>query len=211
MKGEFVMKSEFVHHSRIAACVCFTGLLFVCFAADALAQDSQSEAQAQHFAPPPFRYVPENEQAQLTALTRDRRARTRLCLELAAARIERAEQSTAAGQHADAVAQLGIYQALIEDSIRFLNSEGQNDGRSRDIYRRFEQTLRGHSLRIEAVRRITPVEYAVNVQTIIDFAQQARTSALNAFFGGAFASDDLTSTPTNSSANGANERAPSVP
>ncbi len=183
------MKVNFAHSPHITVCVCVVGLFIVCFSAEARGQNSSSDGAVQYFAPPPLRYIPQDEQTQL-ATARDQRARTRLGLELAAARLVLAEQSTTVGRYSEAVAQLGIYQALIENTLGFLNQTGQSENRRRDLYRRVEQTLRVHSLRIEAVRRITPAAHALNVQTIIEFTQDARTGALNAFFGGAFVNNN---------------------
>ncbi len=204
------MKSEFSYPLQIAACACAVGLFLVCSSAEARGQNSPGDAAAQYFAPPPLIYVPENERARL-ATARDQRARTRLGLELAVARLEQAERSTSVGRHGEAVAQLGIYQALIEDTLRFLRDGGLPNSRARDLYRRFEQTLRGHSLRIEAMRRITPAAHAANIQTIIDLTQDARTGALDAFFGGAFAPGESNDAPERSPSNQSRERTPSVP
>lgn len=213
------MGLDFAHPSQIFACVCAAGLFLVCLSGEAWGQGSSGEAAAQYFAPPPLRYVPADERAQLAA-ARDRRGRTRLGLELADARIERAEQSTAANRHGEAVAQLGIYQALIEDTLRFLRDEERASHRVRDLYRRVEQTLRAYTLRIEAMRRITPAAHATNIQTIIEFTQDARTGALNSFFNGAFSgdssnfsnpSDPSNNAPERSPANESRERAPSAP
>lgn len=207
------MKFDFARRPCMIAGLCTIGLFLVCLSGEARAQGSPSDAP-QDFAPPPLRYVPNDEQAQLAA-ARDRRARTRLALELADARLRRCEESTAAARHDEAVAQLGIYQALMEDTLRFLRGMGGTDNRARDLYRRLEQSLRAHSLRIEAVRRITPALHMTNVRNIIEFTQDARTSALNAFFGGAFAGDNsstpLTNAPANAPNNVPRDNAPSSP
>jgi hypothetical protein len=79
----------------------------------------------------------------------------------------------------------------------------------RDIYKRLEISLRAQGARIEAIRRVTPSEHAVNVKAILEFAYHARTVALNSFFGDALASEvspdknqtsqDATSADTSSS------------
>jgi len=53
----------------------------------------------------------------------------------------------------------------------------------RDIFKRLEISLRAQGARIEAIRRITPSEHSVNIKAIIDYTYQARTEALNSFFG----------------------------
>lgn len=135
-------------------------------------------------APPPFKFVSRNERTQLDS-ARDTKMRMRATIEMAEARLTRAEQLTAAQHYDAACEQLGGYQGLIENLLSFLNEREPSKNKIRDILKRFELTLRAHSPRIEAIRRITPSEHAVNVKAILDFAYQARTEALNHFFGDA--------------------------
>ena len=37
--------------------------------------------------------------------------------------------------------------------------------------------------RLEAIRRVTPSEYAINVKAICEYAREARDAALNSFYG----------------------------
>ena len=139
-------------------------------------------------APPPMRLVPRDERAQLDA-ARDAKARTRLSTDLALARLSRAEQLTASQQYESASRELGIYQGILEDALRFLK-EQKNQKKLRDIYKRFEITLRAHGIRIESMRRTTPSEYAVNVKAIADYTKNVRGEALNAFYGDTVIRDD---------------------
>lgn len=158
----------------------------ICFAAaGAQAQDKGSQFMP---APPPLISVSRNERAQLAAM-RDTKARMRATLEMADARLARAEE-LANGQYYDAACeQLGSYQGLIENLLVFLNEREPNKNKVRDIYKRLEISLRAQGSRIEAIRRLTPSEHAINVKTILDFAFHARTQALNSFFGNALASE----------------------
>ncbi len=101
-------------------------------------------------------------------------------LELAESHLQRAEALTAKDQFDNAGTELGNYRGLIEDALHFLISTNTSN---RDLYRRLELTLRTHSIRIEAIRRATPAEYAVNVKAIGEQMRKARTAALNAFYG----------------------------
>lgn len=138
-------------------------------------------------APPPLRLVPREERSQLEA-ARDAKARTRLSVELAEARLARAEHLTSAQQFESAARELGIYQGLLEDALRFL--KGQKEQKKlRDIYKRFEITLRAHAMRLETMRRSTPSEYAVNIKSITDYTRDVRAEALNGFYGDAVLSN----------------------
>lgn len=132
-------------------------------------------------APPPLRVVPREERSQLEA-ARDAKARTRLSLELAEARLARAEQMTSAQQFESAARELGIYLGLLEDTLRFLKNQKEQK-KLRDTYKRFEITLRSHAMRLETMRRTTPAEYSVNIRTITEHTKDVRGEALNGFYG----------------------------
>ncbi|MGH9903512.1 MAG: hypothetical protein ACRD68_17030 [Pyrinomonadaceae bacterium] len=138
-------------------------------------------------APPPMKYVPAEERTQIQQ-ARDLKGRTRLCLELADARLERAAQHTAAGHHDRAATEIGIYQALIADLMQHLKESseiknGKVSNKTRDLYKRVELALRSHGPRIESIRRVTPSDDAVHVRAAYDYTRQARAEALNAFYG----------------------------
>lgn len=134
-------------------------------------------------APPPMKFVPRTEREQLSSIM-DAKAHTREALALAEERLARAEQLTAGQQYEAAAEELGIYQGLIEDALHFLGkSMSGNGNKSRDIYKYLDLTLHTHCTRLEAIRRVTPSEYAVNVKTICEYARDVRASALNSFFG----------------------------
>lgn len=132
--------------------------------------------------PPPMKFVSRSERTQLS-VTRDAKARTRATIELAEARLSRAEQLTAGQQYDAANAELGVYQGLIEDALVFLGEIKKNDNKLRDTYKRLELALRVHCARLEAIRRVTPSDYAVHVKAICECARNARTAALNSFYG----------------------------
>ncbi len=133
-------------------------------------------------APPPLRFVPEDARTRLDA-ERDIKKRARIGLDLAEERLARAEQLTADGQFDAAAAQLGIYQALIEDTIKYIQVRGRQGGKYRDASKRMELTLRPHGPRLEVLRRATPSDEAINVKAVYDYVRGARAEALNSFYG----------------------------
>ena len=137
---------------------------------------------------PPMRYIPAQDRARLAAEGDDFKDRTRLSLELAEARLARAEQLTSAASFLAASGELGVYQAVVEDAITFLqrNSQpvkGKVPNKFRDLYKRIELTLRAHGPRLESIRRQTPSEEAANARAAYEYIRQARASALESFYG----------------------------
>lgn len=134
-------------------------------------------------APPPMKFVPRTERDQLSGIA-DAKAHTREAVRLAEERLARAEQLTAGQQYEAATEELGIYQGLIEDALHFLEKTTSSKGnKSRDTYKYLDLTLHTHCARLEAIRRVTPSEYAVNVKAICEYARDVRAAALNSFFG----------------------------
>ncbi len=133
-------------------------------------------------APPPLRFIPNEDKAQLD-VARDGKTRTRLSLELAEARLQQAEKLTGERKYDRAATEIGVYQALVEDTLRFLNSSSAEQKKFRSLYKRLELTLRAHDARVQALRRATPAVYGVNIQTTSEALRRVRTNALNAFFG----------------------------
>ena len=133
-------------------------------------------------APPPMKFVPRSERTQLSG-AHDAKSRTRAAIELAEARLSRAEQLTASQQFEAASAELGVYQGIVDDAIYYLGEMKSGRDKMRDTYKRLELALRTHCSRIEAIRRITPSEYAVNIKAICECARKSRDQALNGFYG----------------------------
>ena len=158
-------------------CLLFASALFV--APEARGQDMRMPLVA---APPPMKFVPRNERTQLLS-ARDAKTRTRAAVELAEIRLSHAEELTASQQYEAASAELGVYQGLVDDAIYYLSELKVGRDKMRDTYKRLELALRSHCSRIEAIRRITPSEYAVNIKAICECTRNARIEALNGFYG----------------------------
>lgn len=154
-------------------------LALVCV--EALAQTATATPPQEDAAPPPMRHIPDAVRKQL-AEERDLKSRTRLSLELADATIARSAACVASERFEQATGELGIYEAIVADVIRFVHSSGPVKNRQRDLFKRIEMTLRAHVPRLETIRRSLPARHAVYVQTTIEFVQEQRDSALNAFY-----------------------------
>lgn len=154
---------------------------------EALGQEAEKQQQQQRqdeiTAPPPMLYIPDDVRNKLQA-ERDPKERTRLSLELAEEHLARVAEQETADHFEAATGELGIYEAIVADAVRYLR--GQNQGRAssrlRDICKRLDITLRAHVPRLETIRRELPSQHAVYLRDAIRFVQEQRDSALNLFY-----------------------------
>lgn len=149
------------------------------------AQEAQPPATPQPTpltAPPPFKLIIKEERAQLEQ-TRDSGKRLKLTIELAGAHLTLAEHHTTHEDYEAASAEVGKYHALIENSLQFLSTFKRDSNKTRDLYKRLELALRADGPRLTAMRRVTPLEFAVWIKQVEDFARDGRTEALNSFYG----------------------------
>jgi hypothetical protein len=133
-------------------------------------------------APPPLRVIPPSDRAQLES-ERGLKDRVKICEQLLDAHLLQADQLTNSSLFDEAASELGIYHAIIENTLQFLAEAGQRGNKSRDSYKKLEIALRAHAPRIESIRRQTPREYSLNVKRVAEYARDARSEALNAFYG----------------------------
>jgi len=134
-------------------------------------------------APPPFKMIVKEERAQIEDTNNDAKKRLKLTIEFADAHLARAEQHTGRGDFEAASAEVGMYHALIESALQFLSTFKRDSNKTRDLYKRLELALRADGPRLTAMRRITPLEFAVWIKQVEDFARDGRTEALNSFYG----------------------------
>ena len=156
-------------------------------AQDPQASPQQSSAPAQPSptpltAPPPFKMIVKEERAQIEQ-TQDSSKRLKLTITFAGAHLTAAEQHTARENYEAASAEVGMYHALIENALAFLSTIKRDTNKSRDLYKRLELALRADGPRLTAMRRVTPLEFAVWIKHVEDFARDGRTEALNSFYG----------------------------
>lgn len=159
-------------------------LALVCVPA-VCAQEEASKPQPQPTpltAPPPFKMIVKEERAQIEQ-TNDSSKRLKLIIEFARVHLTGAEQHTARADYEAASTEIGMYHALIESALDFLSTFKRDSNKTRDLYKRLELALRADGPRLTAMRRITPLEFAVWIKNVEDFARDGRTEALNSFYG----------------------------
>ena len=151
------------------------------------AQEPESTAQATPqptplTAPPPIKAIPKTEKQELEG-TNDPKQRVRQTIEFAGSHLTAAEKLTGQSNFEAASHEIGTYQALIENVLTFLATMKRGSNKTRDMYKRMELALRADAPRLTAMRRTTPIEYAVWIKKVEDFAREGRTEALNSFYG----------------------------
>src|SRR5262245_45171461 len=171
-------------------------LAFVCLPA-VNAQDSQPQPQPTPLtAPPPFKMIIKEERAALEAAARDPQKRLKMTIEFANTHLSNAEQHTSRESYDAAATEMGMYQALIENALQYLSTFKRDSNKTRDLYRRLELALRADGPRLTAMRRTTPLEFAVWIKKVEDFARDGRTEALNSFYGHTVEREKTTDKPT---------------
>jgi hypothetical protein len=135
----------------------------------AVAWGQEVKPQDQLPAPPPMKTIPEADRIQLSE-AKDPKAHIRRIIELSDLHLQRAETAATQQRYDASLMELGNYLALIEEGFRFLARMNADRGKARDHYK-------------HAMRRATPLEYALRMKEVEDFAREGRTDALNAFYG----------------------------
>ncbi len=148
-------------------------LVTICLTAPMLAQTDDMPV------PPPPKTVATEDRAALDAIVKPK-DRAKRAIMLAEGRLKRAEELTTAQDFEAALIQLGNYQGIVTDTLKFLKPFKEQ--RLREPFRNLEVALRAYVPRIEGLRRQTPVAYGVHVRAIGEYTRDARTEALNAFF-----------------------------
>lgn len=157
-------------------------LALLCLAVYVPALRAQEPAAQQLTAPPPLKIVSREERARIDGAD-DSKARIRATIELAELHLAKAEVLTGAQDFEHATGELGKYEALMDDALNYLSPMLRDKNKTRDLYKRLELALRAHGPRLTAIRRSTPMEYAVWIKSLEEFARKGRTEALNSFYG----------------------------
>ena len=168
---------------RIITFAAFLLLAFVYLPAVNAQEGQQPQPQPTPLtAPPPFKMIVKEERAEIDR-SNDSQKKLKLTIEYASGHLTRAEQHTTRENYEAASTEVGMYQALIESALAFLSSIKRDNNKTRDLYKRLELALRSDGPRLTAMRRVTPLEFAVWIKKVEDFARACRAEALNSFYG----------------------------
>ena len=155
----------------------------LCCSLVAMAQDPGPTPQPTPLtAPPPLRTISKEERSQIEGAT-DNNKRLKLTIEFAEGHLLSAERYTSQNNYESASNEVGSYYALIKNSLTYLATLKRDSNKTRDLYKRLELALRADGPRLTQMRRITPLEFAVWIKEVEDFARESRTEALNSFYG----------------------------
>src|ERR1051325_7742832 len=102
------------------AALMLTALALVALASAGASAQTDGNAQREDApaAAPPMRYVPEDVRRQLNAESGDVKERVKLGLQLAEERLTRAAAAADADHFEAATSELGIYEAIVADTVR---------------------------------------------------------------------------------------------
>ena len=167
-----LIASQTIHFVQVS-------LFIVLICVIATAQEPQPHTPT---APPPLRVLTADDRLTL-AQVKDNKSRVKKTIEFGEIHLTKAESLTKEEKYSEASAELGHYWALIEDVLKFVGALNPDSGKTRDLYKRVELALRAHGIRLTLMRRTTPVEYAVWIKQLEDYARHGRTEALNSFYG----------------------------
>jgi len=140
-------------------------------------------------APPPLKLISKEEKSSLASIG-NVKDRTKMTLDFMEARLKKAEQLQTGESFADALTELGTFQALMDDALRFLNKNNTGNGKVLDNYRKFEIALRGFTPRIEAIRREVPERYEYHVRRLLRTLRDARSKAVEPMFASTVVSEN---------------------
>jgi hypothetical protein len=133
-------------------------------------------------APPPLKVVPKPERESLDKVKKPS-DRTKLALGLMDARLGKAETANTGDDLSLLFTELGIFHALMDDTLLFLDSVHRSTGKSLDNFKRFEIGLRRFTPRLEMLRREMPLTHEYYVRSLLRQLRDARTKATEPLFG----------------------------
>ena len=142
---------------------------------------AQEEIPA-NIAPPPILSISKNERSALDGIA-DVKNRTKLAIELMEVRLKNAESLNTQESYENLLTELGSFQALMNNALRFLNSKDDGRGKVMDTYKKFEIALRAFMPRIELIRRELPEKFEYHVRTLLKSVRETRAKAVEPFFG----------------------------
>jgi hypothetical protein len=146
-----------------------------------IAAYAQGDELPKDAAPPPLKIVSKDERKSLDAETNAKK-RTQLSLNLMEIRLKAAEDFAAQNKYQESINELGVFQGLLEDVLKYLERKDDGGGKADDNYKRLEIGLRKTGPRLELVRRELPFRYGFYVQQIQKFVREARAKAIEPLF-----------------------------
>jgi len=139
-------------------------------------------------APPPIKMLSKTERQQLKDEVKPK-DHTNLALGLMEARLRSAEKFSADENYSLMYAELGGFEALMDNALNFLLKAPQGEGKQLDNLKRLEIGLRKFVPRLETIRRDVPLNFDPYLRTVILDISNAREKAMQPFFSDSVVSD----------------------
>lgn len=156
---------------------CLLFLAFCCLPASTIfAQDNQKEV------PPPLKLLSKEEKSALDGQI-DGKKRTILTLDLMESRLVKAETFKTKEEYRQMFDELGGFDALMDNTLNFLNRDNAGSGKVLNNFKRIELSLRKYINRLELIRRDLPPEYEPYLRRLVKYVREARTKAVEPLFG----------------------------
>ncbi len=167
-------------HGSIAIPLSFAGIviLFMLFAFSFAALGQEPDDAS----PPPLRTVTKIEKAQLEA-SPDGRRRTELALQLMASRLQRAEDQKTKEDYRAMFLELGGFHGLMDNTLAYITAENHRQAKALNYFKKYEMGLRAFAPRLELIRRDLPSRYDPYIKALLQYLRDARSRALEPFFG----------------------------
>jgi len=139
------------------------------------------EEMPDNIAPPPVKAISKDEKTALADVN-DVKSRTKLSLDLMEVRLKKAEELNGEQSFSAMLSELGGFQALMDDALKFLNRNDNGRGKVMDTFKRFEMALRAFTPRLEMIRREMPDRYEYHVRRLLIFLRDTRSKAVEPLF-----------------------------
>ena len=144
-------------------------------------QAQEEENIPQNLAPPAVKIMSKEEKSALAGVS-DVKDRTKLALDLMEARLKKAEELNTQESFGALLTELGSFQALMDDALKFLNRNDDGRGKVMSTFKRFEMALRAFTPRLELIRRELPDNYEYHVRKLLRTVRDTRAKAVEPFF-----------------------------
>ena len=156
-------------------------LLPFVFCVNALAQDETPDTMPDNIAPPVFKAISKDEKTALAGVS-DVKERTKLTIDLMEVRLKKAEEQKTNESYTALLDELGTFEALMDDALKFLDKNDNGRGKFMDTSKRFEMALRSFMPRLELIRREVPTRFEYHVRKLLKNVRDARAKAVEPFF-----------------------------
>lgn len=149
---------------------------------------AQEDEIPANIAPPPVKVISKEEKSALAGSS-DVKDRTKLAIDLMEARLKKAESLNTTESYNDLLNELGSFNALMDDALKFLNRNDDGRGKVMNTFKKFEMALRTFMPRIEIIRRDLPDNFEYHVRKLLRTVRDARAKAVEPFYSSTVVND----------------------